>query len=91
MPENNFMAPLRTELAAARQDLDKVDATFERAGERAERGDRRGAGDQLAAANALLHDARRIINMLIRDAEQAARPLRNNTRKRVPEPERVAA
>ena len=89
MPENNLMT-LRTELAAARQDLDKVDATFERAGECAGRGDRRGAGDQLAAANALLHDARRVMNMLIRDVEQAARPLRNR-RNRTPEREKVAA
>ena len=90
MPENNLTATLRTELAAARQDLDKVGATFERASECAERGDRRGAGDQLAAANALLHDARRVMNMLIRDVEQAARPLRNRHR-RAPEREKVAA
>lgn len=85
---NNLTTPLRVELAAARQDLDKVDATLERAGECAERGDRRGAGDQLAAANALLHDARRVMNMLIRDVERTAQPLRNR-RNRMPE--KVAA
>ena len=73
MPEN-LTAMLRTELAAARQDLEKADAALQRADECAAVGDTAGAWNRLTAANSLLRDTRRVMNMLIRDVEKAAQP-----------------
>lgn len=76
MPENNLTAPLRTELDAARLNLDKVGAAFERADEYEAQGDRRKAWQQLTAANALLNDTRRVTSMLIRDLTAKRRELK---------------
>ena len=76
MPEKTVMAPLRIELAAARLNLDKVNAALERADEYEEQGDRCKAWQQLTAANALLNDARRVTSMLIRDLNMKRRELK---------------
>lgn len=73
---NKLIAPLRIELGAARLNLDKVDATLERADEYEEQGEKLKAWQQLTAANALLHDARRVTNMLIRDLNVKRRELK---------------